>query len=314
MPLYDVPSVKLTETDDVDAQRRSLTCWDQDYAQLSPGSFQGRTVEVDFGPVKLFREQISTKVEQVFAPPPGAVIFSMNSGVGARSAVAGIDLDEQAFCLLSGGRDYHSVTPEASDVLGVELPEETLEGYAIACPSSSGHRPVWRALQVPQVTWWLSSVLDCCTQGRTRPFEGENVAMLADMVVESCRALLCDGALQERPMGRSAARFDLVLRAREQAFRIFPETCEVQELAESLRVSQRLLEESFREVLGMGPASWLRVQRLNRAHRDLRDANSDDTTVAEVATRWGFWHLGRFSGYYRDLFGHTPSATLRCSL
>jgi AraC-like DNA-binding protein len=30
-----------------------------------------------------------------------------------------------------------------------------------------------------------------------------------------------------------------------------------------------------------------------------------------VAMRWGFTHLGRFAGAYRDRYGVTPSQTLR---
>ncbi|MCI1025923.1 helix-turn-helix domain-containing protein, partial [Pseudomonas putida] len=34
-------------------------------------------------------------------------------------------------------------------------------------------------------------------------------------------------------------------------------------------------------------------------------------TVAEVAMRWSFWHLGRFSESYRQLFKEFPSETLK---
>jgi AraC family ethanolamine operon transcriptional activator len=33
--------------------------------------------------------------------------------------------------------------------------------------------------------------------------------------------------------------------------------------------------------------------------------------ISEIAAHWGFWHLGMFSSYYKDLFGETPSATAR---
>jgi transcriptional regulator GlxA family with amidase domain len=33
--------------------------------------------------------------------------------------------------------------------------------------------------------------------------------------------------------------------------------------------------------------------------------------VTDIATRFGFWQLGRFSVEYQALFGESPSTTLR---
>ena len=76
-------------------------------------------------------------------------------------------------------------------------------------------------------------------------------------------------------------------------------------------VSLRQLQHAFKAFTGMTPTHWLRLRRLNSAHRELLARKPNDTTVAEVAMNWSFWHLGRFSSSYRSLFKELPSETLK---
>jgi AraC-like DNA-binding protein len=83
------------------------------------------------------------------------------------------------------------------------------------------------------------------------------------------------------------------------------------ELAGIAGVGIRVLQESFRQHVGVPPLTYLRRLRLERVHAELSRAGPDDLSVSEVATRWGFTHLGRFAGAYRERFGVSPSQTLR---
>ena len=84
----------------------------------------------------------------------------------------------------------------------------------------------------------------------------------------------------------------------------------IKSIAEAAGVSERGLLLAFRRVLGTTPAVYVRRARLDAVRRELQAAQ-DGTTVAVVARRWGFAHLGRFAGYYREEFGELPGATLR---
>jgi AraC-like DNA-binding protein len=84
----------------------------------------------------------------------------------------------------------------------------------------------------------------------------------------------------------------------------------VADLAELSGVSARTLQEAFHRELGTTPLAEVRRARLERARQDLVSADPLSTTVAVVAARWGFFHLGRFAQAYRDRFHELPSQTL----
>jgi AraC-like DNA-binding protein len=85
----------------------------------------------------------------------------------------------------------------------------------------------------------------------------------------------------------------------------------VTELARIADLSIRALQEAFQREFGTTPLGYLRQVRLDRVHAELANAEFDGTSVAEVASRWGFAHLGRFSAAYFRRFGEYPKATLR---
>jgi len=58
---------------------------------------------------------------------------------------------------------------------------------------------------------------------------------------------------------------------------------------------------------------YLKVLRLNRVRRGLRHGTPERDTVTSVALRDRFLDLGRFACEYRQLFGESPSDTLRRS-
>ena len=76
------------------------------------------------------------------------------------------------------------------------------------------------------------------------------------------------------------------------------------ELAQHVGVSDRTLRRGFKELFGKTVFGYLTQQRMIQAERLLRDGKM---TVAEVANRVGYAHLGCFAAAFKQQFGITPS-------
>jgi AraC-like DNA-binding protein len=86
----------------------------------------------------------------------------------------------------------------------------------------------------------------------------------------------------------------------------------VSDVASELGISVRSLQAGFRQWRNTTPHLFLRETRLQCVRDALLVGEADNVT--DLALRYGFAHLGRFSAYYQAKFGEPPSTTLRRSL
>ena len=83
------------------------------------------------------------------------------------------------------------------------------------------------------------------------------------------------------------------------------------ELCALVVVSDRTLRLCCTQFLGMSPTQYVLLRRLEAVRRGLRDANPHNANVAEIAHRFGFAELERFSETYQATFGEAPLTTLQ---
>ncbi len=89
------------------------------------------------------------------------------------------------------------------------------------------------------------------------------------------------------------------------------EECSVSNLTERFSISDKSLEKYFSALFGITPKKLITQLKLNQVHEELCYASAENVSVTEVAQRWGFSHLGRFSNAYKDIFGTLPSEDLQ---
>jgi AraC-like DNA-binding protein len=83
------------------------------------------------------------------------------------------------------------------------------------------------------------------------------------------------------------------------------------DIAAAAGMSERGLQQAFRQSDLPTPIVVLRHARLRGARYTLQHADPTTTSVSAVAKSWGFGHLGRFAEYYLREFEEYPSVTLR---
>lgn len=90
------------------------------------------------------------------------------------------------------------------------------------------------------------------------------------------------------------------------------EDIQTSDLASAIGTSPRAIQTMFKKYLRMSPMHYLRAMRLAEIRRELLDSKGSDAhSLTELAQKWGFNHLGRFSAYYRDAYDENPSQTIR---
>jgi len=84
----------------------------------------------------------------------------------------------------------------------------------------------------------------------------------------------------------------------------------VDELARMCRISRKSLYNLFERETGLTPSTYIRRLKLETIHSEL-STDQRVRNVTQVALKYGFTNLGRFSAQYREHIGELPSETLR---
>lgn len=291
--------VQAFNTADVAEQVRATPGWVQHYQQMSPGHFAGQIRYLDLQGVEVYEEQMNTRVEQNFSAPTGALAFCF-------------DRSDNALYLLNEESRNIWITPENYQEIAVVFGPAFVREHALDVAKFDGlFMAPLTCGQNALFSRWLSSTLTKLSQ----TIDIDSKEVLTEQLLEDCLFILdnAQARLDRSGLQRRGEERMIMKRVGEWAADSPEDALNLLELAQVAGVSLRQLQQAFKAYTGMTPSHWLRLRRLNSAHRELLRRRPSETTVAEVAMHWSFWHLGRFSSSYRALFKELPSETLKRS-
>lgn len=308
--------------DDPNTQAGAIAGWTQEYDQLGPGRFEGRLTELLLDDIHLFSESTSHVLRQTCKVRSGAYWFGIPDHDANDAASLGkigarpITLD--ALAVRPGDVDFELVTPAAFQIFGIVVKGSAL-AYAASEVEHIATPPDLLADEIAAIGHERKAHLRAVMRSILVD-DDRNAAPLSAFAREHLQSqvlsLLFDLCF-EHPAKRAPAlskphRKWIVDQARNYMLAHRDRPLTIPELCTHLRVSRRMLQYCFQEIYGLSPVAYLRAIRLNGVRRDLLKTPKDVVvSVQGVAAGWGFWHLSQFSADYRNLFGMTPSQTLR---
>lgn len=303
---------------DPDDHAAGLQHWQQEYEQLSGGAFAGSLDEVWFGNIQMFRERTNQVLHQTGRAWEGSRTIGVTLDANGAGLLSGTTVDKDSLFTLGDGQALDFRTPKQLDIIAVSTGTVELQEFALniwgldnearlATPGVLNHS-VEAAHHLRE---FLNVLLDSI---KSRP-KMLNYPQIRKVIEQDIFNNLVTATSDVGPckhIGIATSRKSVVDKAKAYVLEHHDEPVTVTDLCAALKISRRTLQYSFESTLDINPVAYLRAVRLNRVRRALK-ANAGDSrvAVADIAAHWGFWHLSRFAGNYRQMFGELPSETLR---
>jgi AraC family ethanolamine operon transcriptional activator len=305
--------VQITGPDDL---RETLRGSDIENVQLKPGKMQGSIAHFDVGNLGISMGQFNCGIRmRGVLHQERVVLATLPSGAG-RSTVwwkdvqhgdvgvfpAGMEF-EAIHC---GGIAYQSVSIGLPELLSMHEGEDRM-----ADPAFWNTKRVYPTHPVIRVEFLrrLTGIISDAEHRSVAPSD-QAADFLQRSIIEAFALSLRSALPPERGTAfYTGAR--LVSEAEDYVDAAGERPVHISELCSALRVSRRSLHRAFEDSLGIGPVTYLRRRRLSAIRSVLKRTDSTKISIGDVAFEYGFPEPGRFSAYYRALFGETPSETCR---
>lgn len=245
--------------------------------------------------------QLTGKTETVCGKQKNT-ISKGQAGVLSPTKYVTMDWSEDASMLIySVSRS--AVERKLQTILGNHLCEPIIFHSMMNCQTQEG-ASFWRSLK------YLQNELETCDNILNTPlavdhFEQSLILSLLYGQRHNYTKALTHGVCMAAPIH--------VKRVEEFIREHAAERITIDDLTEVSGVSARTLFAGFKQFRNTSPMRYLRLQRMKLVRNDLSSPLTNDT-VTEIAMKWGFTQLGRFSVEYKKIYGESPSETLNSRL
>ncbi len=296
----------------------AASCYAAAQVQLIPtgrAPFKTRVVRVELENLWMQQVQESGARVKHAALMPRRAIFKLLAAPGPELITQGVLLPYEGILRYRPGHTYYERTGNAVHWVSISLPVEQLASVCIAIAGRDLNPLCDLSIAVPSTA--AMTKLRQLLNASMAMVEHEPCVLSAPEVARSLEQSIVEaivGCISQSDVhqaGLAHQNHETVMRRFHDLLEASPDRpFYIPEICAAIRVPERTLRICCQEHIGMGPKQYLLLRRMHLAYRALRELNASEITVTKIATRFGFWHFGRFAGSYQSIFGEVPSVTL----
>ncbi|MEQ9622008.1 MAG: helix-turn-helix domain-containing protein [Coleofasciculus chthonoplastes F1-TOW-03] len=304
--------------DDIDAFAEAIKPLDIKVDQLTPGGFLGTVNFANFGSLEFTHINQNQMVRAIGSKSAHGLVFAIALQAEQTPVVShgcpikkqdifGFDPNRENDVMV--GKNAHIVIATVNKQAFHSLAEKM--GYYLGQRFMNQNYQRLHAASLPPLKAYYQQIAHILSSQRSLLMQSEMQSLVREDFLPLLINTLGNSTTNNRQQPKTFRRYALVKKAEAVARAYRDQPLTLQQLGDELGTSSTALFYGFQEMFGMSPMAYIKIQRLNGVSRALKKADSKTETVMGVALKWGFWSAGHFSRDYKEMFGESPSQTLR---
>lgn len=300
--------------DDFDEFTESVRDWSGDFKQLKPGYFRCDSLQYIQGNTQFMHARMNQHIEQQGNSPKGLRTFAVPASRHLRLNWLNRMIPDDSVLVFQPQRGLDCVSWNDFDMFVFSMPEDLIKELCIelgypSLPDMIEQSDIIRCrpstlAQLRRIFAVITNLL-VLSQDKAGQWIQEEIQYTVPIMLMQTLA-----SYQERTLIKPVRMRENIIRQIKGYLDTSPDMApKIRDLCSLFNVSERTLEYAFRERFDTTPKGYIKSLRLNQVRKALKQPSRKSEKIADIANRFGFWHMGQFAADYRKLFGELPSET-----
>lgn len=280
--------------------------------QLGKGPFRSLLAVRSMRQADLFADRYNTGLSLHLQPPKGTVSFLFPRSANGKFLCNGKEVGNSSIIVFSSGSSLDIVTSALAGSEAFSIPETRYHEIIETLSRVSKPTILENPYVIREADTQLQALRKILLELIAHPDVDPNPECLSNVLAATVAWLQSTSGFDcQDHIKCPGARSRIAKLAQEYIEEHYHEAVSTEDLCRVTCASARSLQRCFREYFDLTPTAYLKMVRLNTAHRELASAHPSEASITRIAIRNGFTHFGRFSIAFRERFRESPSKTLR---